>query len=98
MIKKRHASNPAIKNLQQIPGIGPSIAQDLYDLGITVIADLVNKSPEHLYAKLCAIHGTHIDRCVLYTFRCAIYYASTKKHDPELLKWWNWKDSVRKKF
>jgi hypothetical protein len=28
----------------------------------------------------------------LYTFRCAVYYASNKRHNPKLLKWWNWKD------
>jgi hypothetical protein len=33
-----------------------------------------------------------VDRCVLYVFRCAVYYANNKTHDPELLKWWNWKD------
>ncbi len=35
---------------------------------------------------------TPLDRCVLYVFRCANYYAAHKRHDPELLKWWNWKD------
>ena len=34
----------------------------------------------------------HQDRCVLYAFRCAVYYASHTTHDPNLLKWWNWKD------
>jgi hypothetical protein len=29
---------------------------------------------------------------MLYTFRCAVYYASNTKHDSEKLKWWNWKD------
>jgi hypothetical protein len=23
-----------------------------------------------------------------------VYYASNAEHDPELLKWWNWKDDV----
>lgn len=27
-----------------------------------------------------------------YVFRCAKYYAVNSEHDPELLKWWNWKD------
>jgi hypothetical protein len=29
---------------------------------------------------------------VLYVFRCAVYYATEKEHDPELLKWWSWQD------
>jgi hypothetical protein len=36
-----------------------------------------------------------IDPCVLYVFRCAVYYASHEVHDPDLLKWWNWKDGGR---
>jgi hypothetical protein len=36
--------------------------------------------------------GKHIDRCVLYTFRCAVYYASNRNHTPSKLKWWNWKN------
>ncbi|WP_334292712.1 helix-hairpin-helix domain-containing protein [Parasporobacterium paucivorans] len=29
---------------------------------------------------------------MLYVFRCAVYYANEEAHDPEKLKWWNWKD------
>jgi hypothetical protein len=32
------------------------------------------------------------DPCVLYAFRCAVYYARTPRPRTELLKWWNWKD------
>jgi len=81
-----------LQELTQIPGVGKSIAQDLYDLGIRRIADLKKCDPEIMYVKLCKQRGVHIDRCLLYVFRCAVYYASERKHDPELLKWWNWKD------
>jgi hypothetical protein len=56
------------------------------------VSDLKNKNPEKMYEKLCALQGTMVDRCMLYTFRCAVYYASNTKHDSEKLKWWNWKD------
>ena len=78
--------------LQEVPGIGPSIAQDLHDLGITRVHDLRTEDPEALYERLCALRGAHIDRCVLYVFRCARYYATTEQPNPELLKWWNWKE------
>jgi hypothetical protein len=81
-----------IKKLQQIPGVGKSIAVDLYSIGIHSLIELENKDPEELYSRLCAKKGTRIDRCMLYVFRCAVYYASHKKHNPKLLKWWNWKD------
>lgn len=78
--------------LQQIPGVGPSIEQDLHDLGVRRVADLRGADPVALYERLCLQRGAHIDRCVLYVFRCAVYYASHERHDPEKLKWWNWKD------
>ena len=37
------------------------------------------------------MRGGYMDRCVLYVFRCAVYYARNEEHDPDLLKWWNWK-------
>jgi hypothetical protein len=85
-------SKSVLKQLQVIPGIGPSMAQDLYDLGFRSVEDLVGHNPEKMYDDLCRMRGGHIDRCVLYVFRCAVYFAFTKNHDPELLKWWNWKD------
>lgn len=77
--------------LEEIPSVGPSIAQDLIDMGITRISDLKGKSPEAMYKQLEDMTGVYQDPCVLYTFRCAVYYASNAKHDPEKLKWWNWK-------
>ena len=82
----------ALKELQTIPGIGKSLAADLYQLGYRHVSDLRNENPEKMYNRLCALTHSKQDPCVLYTFRCAVYYASTKKPKPELLKWWNWKD------
>jgi Pathogenicity locus len=79
-----------LKEFRQIPGVGKSIAEDLWDLGLRSVADLKNQDPEALYTQLCAYQGTHVDRCMLYVFRCAVYYASNDVYDAELLKWWNW--------
>jgi hypothetical protein len=78
--------------LQEIPGVGPSIAEDLRSLGIRRVADLKGQDPRRLYDRLNEKTGARHDPCLLYTFRCAVYYASHKRHDPEKLKWWNWKD------
>jgi len=82
----------AIRNLQEIPGVGPRIAANLLKMGIRRPADLKGKDPSKLYDKLGRLEGARQDPCVLYVFRCAVYYASRKRHDPERLKWWNWKD------
>jgi len=83
--------------LQTIPGVGPSIAKDLRELGIRRVADLRGRDPERLYARSNAIRGVRQDPCLLYVFRCAVYFASTKRPKPSLLKWWNWKDRPTKR-
>lgn len=80
------------QGLEGIPGVGKSIAQDLRDLGIDRPSCLKGKNPEKLYAKLCELRGQHIDRCMLYVFRCAVCYVSTTRHDSKKLNWSNWKD------
>ncbi|MBT3816819.1 MAG: pathogenicity locus [Candidatus Magasanikbacteria bacterium] len=84
--------NKKLKELQIIPGVGKSIAQDFINIGINSVSDLKDKDPEKLYKKLCNYAGKHVDRCMLYVCRSSVYFASHKKHDPEKLKWWNWKD------
>ena len=81
-----------LKEFQQIPGVGKSIAQDLWNLGFRSVQQLKDQDPEELYIRQCAYQSAQVDRCMLYVFRCAVYYASNEQHDPELLKWWNWKD------
>lgn len=81
------------KKLQIIPGVGPSIAKDLIDLGYNRVSKLKKADPESMYRSLCELRGQQVDRCVLYVFRCAVYFASSKIHNPELLKWWHWKDT-----
>lgn len=85
-----------IKELKQIPGVGISIANDLWDIGITSIKELKDKDPEVLYATSNKYAGVVQDRCLLYVFKCAVYYAKTpiSKQDPEKLKWWNWQDKT----
>lgn len=80
------------ERLDTIPWIGEKLSKKLHLIGIRKVSDLKNRDPEKLYKKLEIIIGAHIDRCVLYTFRSAVYYANHTKHDPEKLKWWNWKD------
>lgn len=84
-----HSRSP----LEAIPGIGPSLAADLLLLGIRAVADLKGQDPERLYRRLERLGRAPQDRCVLYAFRCAVYFAETKRPKPQLLKWWNWTDA-----
>ncbi len=94
MRAQRQMRDARLKELQQIPGVGPSIARDLIYIGITKIEDLKGQDPEVLYDRSNRVAGVVQDRCLLYVFRCAVYFASTRKPSPEKLRWWYWKDKT----
>jgi hypothetical protein len=81
-------------DLQSLPSIGPRLARDLRDLGFEAPGDLRGENPEKMFEDLCELRGQKIDRCVLYSFRCAVHAATTSERDPELRKWWKWKDEA----
>ena len=78
--------------LEEIPGVGPRIAGVMEKLGIRQVADLEGKDPEELYRRECRLKGFEEDRCALYVWRTAVYYAETPVREAEKLKWWYWKD------
>jgi hypothetical protein len=87
-------TSKTIKELTRIPGVGQSIATDLYNIGIRRIDDLKGKDPQQLYDSSNHFTNCVQDRCLLYVFRCAVYFAETPtdRQDNEKLKWWTWKD------
>ena len=84
----------SIKELSKIPGVGKSLATDLWNIDIKSIAELKGRNPNELYDLSNIFAGTIQDKCVLYVFKCAVYFANTPtaEHETEKLKWWNWKD------
>ncbi|MCL5409857.1 MAG: helix-hairpin-helix domain-containing protein [Patescibacteria group bacterium] len=74
-----------------ISDVGKSVTKDLEKIGIGSVEDLKDKDLEKLYQLSNKQVGKIQDRCLLYVFRCAVYYAKGG-HNPEKLKWWNWKD------
>lgn len=82
----------ALEEFRSIPGVGKVIAEDFWNIGLRSIKDLIDKDPEELYETLCQFQNCRVDRCMLYVFRCAVYFASEPNPQTELLKWWNWKN------
>ncbi len=79
-------------DLRKIPGVGERTRESLINIGIRCVEDLKDKDPEELYEMDCKVKGFKEDRCQLYLFRMAVYYAENKIHDKEKLKWWYWND------
>lgn len=79
-------------DLSTIPGVGAQIERDLIALGYDSVASLAGEDPEQIYERDCIRRSCRVDRCMLYVYRCAVYYADHAEHDPEKLRWWYWKD------
>jgi hypothetical protein len=84
----------ALRELTTIPGVGKSIANDLWNIGIKSINELKGRDPYQLFDQSNNFAGAVQDRCLLYVFKCAIYFAETPEEirENEKLLWWNWKD------
>ncbi|HAB66719.1 MAG TPA: Pathogenicity locus [Firmicutes bacterium] len=80
-------------NLTTIPNVGKKTKESLKNIGINYVEDLVGKNPKELYELDCNKKGIKVDKCQLYLFKMAIYYAENKQNlDEKKLKWWYWKD------
>lgn len=79
-------------DLIEIPNVGEKTKQSLINIGITCIEDLKGKNPEELYIKDCLAKGFQEDKCQLYLFRMAVYYAENTICEEQKLKWWYWKN------
>ena len=86
-IKSPKAANAAeCQALEQLPNIGPSLAEDLRSIGITRPADLRGKDAVALYQQLCAATGQRQDPCVLDTFMAATDFMRGAQAAP----WWHY--------
>ena len=58
-----------LKDLEQIPGVGKRIAQEMQNIGLHSIDQLKDQNPRKLYQKLCDVKASPPDRCMLYVLR-----------------------------
>jgi hypothetical protein len=72
--------------LEQLPNIGPALADDLRLIGIQRPAQLRGRDPYVLYQSLCAATGRRQDPCVLDTFMAATDFMRGAAPSP----WWHY--------
>ena len=68
-----------ISDLKDIPGIGAKMERHMQNIGIRCVADLKGRDPEELYHLDCLKKGFQEDRCALYVYRCAVYFAEHER-------------------
>ena len=79
-------------DFKKIPYVGEATEADLLALGYEGIASLRGADPDETKERTKKALGRGRDRCILYVYRMACYYASTPRPDKAKLKWWLWKD------
>ena len=75
-----------VARLEDIPNVGPAVAGDLRQLGITSPGELPGRDPYALYDELCRITGHRHDPCLLDTFIAAVRYMEGAPKTP----WWKY--------
>ena len=80
------ASEAECTSLEQLPNIGPALAEDLRLIGIDHPHQLRGKDAFVLYQKLCAVTGQRHDPCVLDTFMAATDFMRGAPAAP----WWSY--------
>jgi hypothetical protein len=78
------ATAKAAMRLEEIPNVGPSIADDLRALDIYEPAQLVGKDPYALYRRMTDITGVAHDPCLCDTFIAAVRFMEGGPVRP----WW----------
>jgi len=75
-----------LTRLEDIPNVGPAVAGDLRQLGITTPGELSGRDPYAMYDDLCRITGQRHDPCLLDTFIAAVRFLAGEPKKP----WWKY--------
>ena len=70
--------------LEEIPNVGPAIAEDLRLVGVSHPQDLIGRDPYQMYEELCFKTGERHDPCVIDVFISAVRFMEGEPKRP----WW----------
>ncbi len=83
-----------VRQLTDLPNMGPAGAADLALLGITTPFQLVGRCPYKLYEDLCTRTGVVHDPCVLDVFIAAIRFMDGEPPRP----WWHFTQERKRRL
>lgn len=84
----------ALHALTDLPNVGPAVARDLVQLGVTTPAQLAGKDPLALYQRLSALTGVRQDPCVLDTFIAVTRFMAGER--PKA--WWSYTAERKRRY
>ena len=80
--KQGHVETMA--RLQEIPNVGPKMAEALLKLGVARLADAAGRDPDEMYDELCVLEARRLDPCVRDVFSAVVAHAEGGPARP----WW----------
>lgn len=80
----------ALIQFENCTSVGPSTAQDLWNLGYRSLKDLQDEDPTEIYERLCRQVGNRVDPCLLDVFRSIIAQAKNPNLPVDQRNWWYW--------
>jgi len=83
-----------VKQLTDLPNVGPKIASALVGIGIHDPGDLQGADPRVLYQALCTARGERQDPCVLDVFIAITRFADGGPPEP----WWAFTAERRRRY
>jgi Pathogenicity locus len=84
--RRKSADICELTRLEDIPNVGPAVAGDVRQLGITSPGELAGRDPYAMYDDLCRLTGQRHDPCLLDTFIAAVRYMEGEPKKP----WWKY--------
>lgn len=72
--------------LEDIPNVGPSIAEDLRRIGLRKPSQLAGRDPYAMYERINAVTGVRQDPCLLDVFISAVRFMEGAPKRP----WWKY--------
>lgn len=80
--------------LEEIPNVGPSMAEDLRLVGVSHPQDLIGRDPYQMYEDLCLKTGERHDPCVIDVFISAVRFMEGEPKRP----WWAYTSERKNKL
>jgi len=83
-----------VRQLMDLPNVGPAMARDLKFISINAPEQLVGKDPLKLYQSLCRKRGARQDPCVLDVFISITRFMNGDEPRP----WWAYTEERKRRY
>ena len=83
-----------VRQLTDLPNVGPATARDLESIGIRTPAQLAGKDPFALYQHLCHARGARQNPCALDVFISITRFMEGDRPQP----WWAYTEARKRRY